>query len=151
MSDILFGPRVLSVEVATIGEQFRGGPLPRTLTFFPLLPPRQAIGEFLKLYWSGLGVVLPAFRKGLFVIPHIPSWPGSVEEQQICRNARIWRKYPIRQSDDRVRVELFQQLFLNPRAHSVTKEDSVRYDHAAPAALRTTDRPSELAHDKLQE
>jgi hypothetical protein len=79
MSDVFLGARILAVEVAAVGQQFGGGDFPSVLVFLALVPPRHARGEFLELDGRGLGVVLPAFRQRVFVIPDFARRAGAIK------------------------------------------------------------------------
>lgn len=105
MGDILLGAGVLAVEIAVVGDEFLGRHLPRVVGILALLPPRDAIGEFLEMDGGRFGVILAAFREGLLVLPDFLRRSRTVKEQEIGRNAGIGRKYPIGQADNGVEVE----------------------------------------------
>ena len=125
--DVFLGARILAVEVAAIRQQFGGGNFPRLLIFFPhgamtrLVPPCNERREFLELDGGGFGVVLPAFRQRLLVIPDFACRAGAVEEQQVRRDAGVGRKHAVRQPDDGVQVEFLEQFFLDAGAHAIAE------------------------------
>ena len=61
---------------------------------------------------------------------------GAVEEQQIGRDFGIRREYAIRQTDNRVQVELGQQFRLDARRHAIGEQRPVRHDDSARPGLR---------------
>ena len=96
MSDIFFGPWILPVEVAVIGEDFGRGDLPGSLVFFALRPPRLARSEFLELDRRRLRVVLPALGQWVFVIPDNSGRPRAVEKENVRRDAGIGSEHAVR-------------------------------------------------------
>ncbi len=121
MGDVVFGTGVFLVEITVVFEQLRRGNFPRSVVLSSLIPPRDAVGEFLKLNRGGLGVVLSSLRQWLLVVPDILRGAGSVEEQNVCGNAGLGSKHAVGQSHDRVQIEFLQQFFLNATAHAFAK------------------------------
>lgn len=148
MLKILFAAGVLDVQVvAGIDNSLRRHP-PGSLILLPIVPPRQAAGKLLELDRLGLGVVLPAFRQGLFVVPDLPGRPSTVEEEEVGGDAGIGGEDPVGEADDGVEVELLEELLLNPGADAVAEQGAIGDDHPGPPRLRL---PLELAHDELEE
>ena len=121
MCNVFLGPRVLAVEVATIGQQFGGGHLPGAIIFSTLVPPRNQRREFLELNRRGFGVVFPAFGQRLFVIPDVIRRFGAIEEQNIRLDACVGREDAGRKTYNSVKIELFEQFFLDPLGHATCK------------------------------
>ena len=82
------------------------GDFPGAVVFFALVPPFEAAGEFLELDGLGFGVVLPAFGKRLLVVPDFFGRMRSVEEHEVCRDARVWSEDAVGQADDGVEIEV---------------------------------------------
>ena len=108
-------------------------------------------GELFKLHGLGFGVVLPAFRKRLLVVPNVFGGSGAVKEKEIRRNGRIGGEDAVRQPDNRVEVELLQEFLFDPRTDAVAEEYAIRDDHAAPAAFCAAHGPAKFSHDELKE
>lgn len=158
VGDVLLAARVLKVEIAgdkaavtIIFQHVLNLDLPRPLVFFALVPPGNAVGEFLELDGLGLGVVLPAFGQRLFVVPDFLCRSTPVEEQQIGRNAGVGREHAAREPYNRVQIELFEQFLLDSSADAVAEQRAVGHNHAAPAGLMAGDGPPQFAHDELKE
>ena len=126
MRDVFLGTRVLAVEVAAIRQQFRDRHFPSAFVFLPLrartrlVPPFDALSEFLELDGGGLGVVFPTFGQRLLVIPDLACRAGAVEEQDVRRDAGVRRKDAVGQADDGVEVEFLEQFFLDAGAAEQT-------------------------------
>ena len=59
-----------------------------------------------------------------------------VEEQNVCRDGSVWRKNAVWHTNDRMEVELGQQLFLDCHFGIIcTKQEAVRQNDGAPAVL----------------
>ena len=106
--EIHFPARVLDVEVAAVLQNVGGGDFPGTVVLFALVPPGDAVGEFFKLNRLRLRVVLPAFRERLLVVPDGFRGAGSIEEQEIRRNACIGSENAVGKTHDGVQVEVLQ-------------------------------------------
>ncbi len=128
MLEVGCGVGVFAVEVAAVGEQFGGGNFPGAVVLFAVVPPLEAIGEFLELDGLGLGVVLPAFGQRLLVVPDFFGRAGAVEEEEVRRDARVGREDAVGQPDDGVEVEFLEQFFLDAGADAVAEERAVRDD-----------------------
>src|SRR5437588_9689669 len=96
MCDVLFGTRIFhikidgyEVSVRVVFQYILRRNLPCAFVFFSLLPPSHACSKFLELDGCGLGVILTAFRKRMFVIPNLLRWPRAIEEKQVRRNAGV--------------------------------------------------------------
>ena len=121
MFKVLLTAWIFDVEVTAVSENILRGNFPGTVGFFPFFPPGEAFFKFLLLHRHGFGVLLPAFGQGLFVIPHVLCRDGSIKEQEIGRNAGVGRKHAIGQTDDRVKVKVFQQFFFDTSADAIAE------------------------------
>lgn len=71
----------------------------------------------------------------MFVVPNIFRLAGSIEEQEICRNARVGSEDTIGETNDGMEVEVFEQFFLDAGTDAVAEEDAVGNDDAGAAWL----------------
>ena len=133
MRHVFFGAGILAVQVAAVGENLGGADFPCAVGFLALgselAPPLDAIDEVFKLNRRGLGVIFPAFGQRLLIIPDVLRRPGTVEKQNVRRNARVGRKDSVGQANNRVEVEVLQKFLLDPGANAVAKERSVGHDY----------------------
>ncbi len=148
MLEIASGVGIFAVEITTVREQFGCGNFPGAIRFLSLAPPVKTAGELFELDWLRLSVVLPTFGQRLLVIPDFFRRMRAVEEKKVRRDARVRREDAVGQTDDGVKVEVFQQLFFDPRADAVAEERAVGHDDRGSARFRL---PSELAHNELEE
>src|SRR5205807_575246 len=89
-------------------------------------------------------VVLPAFGQRLLVIPDLSRWAYLLEEEKVGCDGGVRRKYSIGEADDRVQIEAFQEILLDPCRHSIPEKDAIGDDHAAAASSLQT------PHDELE-
>ena len=136
------------VSLLVILQDVLDGDAPGSLVHLPILPPFQKRRKLLVLQWHRLGVVLPAFGKGLLVIPDLLGWAGPVEEEEVCGNIGVGGEDAVWKPDDGVEVELLEKLLLDPGSHSVPEERPVGYDHRGSARFWL---PPELSHNQLEE
>ena len=105
-----------------------GRNFPGAVVFFALVPPFEAAGKFLELDRLGFSVILPAFRERLLVVPDFFGRMRSVEEQEVCRNARVWSEDAVGQADDCMEIEVFEQFLFDAGADAIAEECAVRDD-----------------------
>ena len=148
VGDVILGVGVLAVEIAAVFQQLLGWHFPRPFIFLTLAPPLQAIGKFLELDGLGLGVIFPTFRELMFVIPDMLGRSAAVEEQDVGGDASVGGECAVRQTDDGVKVELFQEILLDAGADAITEERAIWNHHGGTAWFGAA---PELAHDELEE
>ena len=105
-----------------------------SFSFRRFLEPFDAIGELLELDRLRLRVVLAAFGQRLLVVPDRLGRSGPVEEQQVRRDGCVRGEDAVGQPDDRVQVELREQLVLDPGADAIAEQRAVGHDDRGPAA-----------------
>lgn len=74
--------------------------------------------------------------------------PGAIEEQYVRRDVSVWFEYTLGQADNSVKIELFEQILLDPRRNASGKQCAIWHDHARPSRFRVLPK---LTHDELQE
>ena len=79
----------------------------------PVVPPLNRRVEVLQLHGLSLGEMLVAFRHVQPVEPRLLRRTSAVEEQDVGGNGGVRRKDAARHADDRVQVELAEQLLLD--------------------------------------
>ncbi len=152
VDQVIFRLWVLAIEVAVCGQQFFRRDSPGPVVLLPFVPPGQAGLEFLVLEGLGLGVVLPAFRQGVLVIPDLFCRSGAVEEEQVRRNTRIGCKYTVRQADNGVEAEFFEEFLLDTDADAVSEQGAVGNDDGGPGGSTCRCGAAvQFPHDQLQE
>src|SRR5262249_33735814 len=134
--------------VGIVVQTILGRDFPGSFVFFSIIPPFEAVAEFLELDRLGFGVVLPAFGKRLLIVPDFFGGMGPVEEHEIRRNAGVWSEDPVGEADDGVKIKIFEQFFFDASADAVAEKGTVGHDDGGPARFR---RPLELSHNKLKE
>ena len=121
MSNVTLVAWVFAVKVAPGIEQVGSGYSPSSFILLALGPPFFAVGKFFKLEWRCLGVIFPTFGERLLVVPDVTRRSRPVEKQDIGLYAGVWRENAIRQANDRVEVELLQQLLLDACADAIAE------------------------------
>ena len=105
----------------------------------PMVPPFDGRGEMLQLHGLGLGEVLVALRHVQTIEPGLLGGASAVEEQDVGGDGRIGGEDAGRHTDDRMEVELRQQLLFQVDLGPVRAEqEAVGQDHRRPAALLQT-------------
>ena len=105
----------------------------------PMAPPFDSRGEMLQLHGLGLGEVLIALGHIEAIEPGLLGGAGAVEEENVGGDGGIGRKDAAGHADDRMEVELRQQLLFQVDLGVVRAEqESVGQDDRRPAALLQT-------------
>ena len=101
----------------------------------PVVPPLNRRVEVLQLHGLSLGEMLVAFRHVQPVEPRLLRRTGAVEEQDVGGNGGVRRKDTARHADDRVQVELAEQLLFDVHLRIVRAEQEAvgQDDRRAPA------------------
>ena len=88
----------------------------------------------------------------MLVIPNVFCRAAAIEEQQVRRDAGVGSEDAVGQTNDRVQVEIFQQVFFDPGAHSIAEQRAVgNNDGRASRTAHFARLPTKSPHDQLQE
>jgi hypothetical protein len=111
---------VLDVEVVAARLDVLDRDLPGLVVLLALTPPLLLGRELLDSKRLGLVVALRSWRVGVLVEPDRLRRYALVEEEEVRLDARVRVEDPLRETDDRVEVALFEELLLNARLDALS-------------------------------
>ena len=76
-----------------------------------------------------LCIIFAAFWQGVLVVPNVLVRPRPLEEYYVRWDGGVGRKHPVRQSNNCVDVEFFQQFLFDASADAVARQHAVRYNY----------------------
>jgi hypothetical protein len=128
---------VLDVEVVAARLDVLDRDLPGLVVLLALTPPLLLGRELLDSKRLGLVVALRSWRVGVLVEPDRLRRYALVEEEEVRLDARVRVEDPLRETDDRVEVALFEELLLNTRIRVLMRSRRARL----PARARPSRKP----------
>src|SRR5262245_23493743 len=120
--------RVLDIEIVPTCYNFTIRNPPSVLILESLVPPFKTWLESLKVERLTLGVLSSPLWRRQFVIPDLSRRARTVEKQNVCRDASVGREHTIRQPNNRVKVEVREQLLFDSSAHAISVESPIRHN-----------------------